>query len=151
MHINQFIYQSILWLFVFKTERASLSQTRWEKFNFSSLDAPCLPLFGCLFSYSLKCFLTVSIYYNRPLSVCWNICNVPRKAESWSPSISLHRLFTRTTADTEAAWAARLVVESWVSKCGRGLGGISNSTESHDWKEEMAHAQLPLLTKIKWG
>ncbi len=41
-------------------------------------------MFGCLFSLSLKCCLTVPIYDNRPLNVYRNNCTVTRRAESWS-------------------------------------------------------------------
>lgn len=117
-------------------------------------------MFGCLFSLSLKCCLTASIYDNRPLTVYRNNRTVTRRAESLSllqPYSSFCFLvfsffFTRKQESQppvdpltlgRAAWAVRLVVES--------RGGLSNVTETHDWKEEMADTRLPLLTQNEWG
>lgn len=48
--------------------------------SFSCNDSLRLPVFGCLFSLSLKCCLTVPIYDNR---LCTETI-VTRRAESWS-------------------------------------------------------------------
>lgn len=117
-----------------------------------------------LIALSLKRCLTVSIYDNRPLRAYWNNSAVTRRAESWSlswasptlpltpPAPSVFSLFTRRRGGDAAdalvntgrrglhAW---LVVES--------EGGLSNATETHDWKEEMVDRELPLLTQIGVG
>lgn len=52
--------------------------------SFRINDSLRLFMFGCLFSLSLKCCLSVPIYDNRPLNVYRNNCTVTRRAESRS-------------------------------------------------------------------
>lgn len=69
--------------------------------SFSSNDSLCLLMFGCLFSLSLKCCLTVPIYDNRPLNVYRNNCTVTRRAESWSLLEPVFSLFSDSLQEEE--------------------------------------------------
>lgn len=116
-----------------------------------------------LIALSLKRCLTVSIYDNRPLRAYWNNSAVTRRAESWSlswasptlPTTLHHPAFSLFTRRRGGDAADALVNTGW-----RGLrawlvveseGGLSNATETHDWKEEMVDRELPLLTQIGVG
>lgn len=120
--------------------------------SFSITDSHRLLMFGCLFSLSLKCCLTVPIYDNRPLNVYRNNCTVTRRAESWSLrqpvafsqafffslSLFLLWLFTRRRRVTATCWlvnAGWRGMRGWWSRAREGCQMLQKlMTEKRKWQ-----------------
>lgn len=119
-----------------------------ERGQFQQHRLPCLLMFGCLFSLSLKCCLTVPIYDNRPLSVHRNNCTVTRRAESRSllQPVAFYQallllllwLFTRrrrvmaTCRLVEAGWCG---LRGWWSRAREGCQMLQKlMTEKRKWQ-----------------
>lgn len=82
-----------------------------------------LLIFGCLFSLSLKCCLTVPIYDNRPLIEYRNICSVTIRAESCSLSQALSVQFLSFFSNSLQEEEESQPPADWLMLGRRGLRG----------------------------